>query len=80
MDSIVNTEEAVIFWEAKKGAARGRPELPSVANLTATSERLSLLKYYSLHKGVDKASQQTNSISEKERKNTDIFVTSLSRI
>lgn len=80
MESIVNTEEAVIFWEAKDGAERGRPELPLIANLTATSERLSLLKYSSRHKGVDKASQQTNSISEKERKNTDIFVTSLSHI
>lgn len=57
VDSVANTEEAVIFWEAKDGAERGRPEFLSTMNLTATSERLSLLKYYSLHKGVDKALQ-----------------------
>lgn len=39
MDSTANTEEAVIFWEAKDGAEGGRPELPSTVNLTFTGEK-----------------------------------------
>lgn len=70
MGSPANTEEAVIFWEAKDGAEGGRPELPSTVNLTSTGERLSLLKYYSLCKGVDKALQQNKQQFRERKKKT----------
>lgn len=68
-DSIVNTEAGVTFWETRIGAERGKPEISAINEFTAvTSERVSTLNSVLCCKEADKATKQTRSVSEKERK------------